>query len=404
MPKTTMKCLAGAVLAVALAACGEKAAPPPPPPKVTVAHPEERKLVDEDEYTGWLEAAQTVEVRARVRGHIAKIYFTDGQIVENGDLLLELDPRPFQAEFQHASEQLKVFEAQKVAAEKEEARLKFLLTKGAVSQREAEQAEARAKSLEAEVGATKQEIARRELDLEYARIRAPIGGRISRALLTVGNLVQAGGVDPLLTTIVSIDPIYLYFNIDERSLQRYQQRPRHRGEGPTPLKDARLPFRFGLDTDEGYPNEGVLDFAENRVDRETGTIQVRGVVANPKGRLVSGSRVRVRIPVSDPYDAILVPDTAVLTDQDKKYLLVVDGQGVVQRRDVKLGKLLDDGMRLILPGDGQSHELKKDDWVIVLGLQRARINYPVEALEASGNPIAPIEASRAQPAAADKPH
>jgi RND family efflux transporter MFP subunit len=400
--KTTRRCLAGALLAFALAACGEKAVPPPAPPKVTVAHPEERELVDQDEYTGWLEAVETVEVRARVRGYIAKVYFTDGQIVGTGDLLFELDPRPFQAELQRVREQLGVYEAQKVAAEKEDARMKFLVGKGAVSQREAEKAEAQVKSLESQIGATKEEIARRELDLEYSRITAPIGGKISRALLTVGNLVQAGGTDPLLTTIVSIDPIYVYFNIDERSLQRYQQRHPRRPEGT--LKEARLPFRFGLDTDEGYPHDGVLDFADNRVDRDTGTIQVRGVARNPKGRFVPGSRVRVRVPVSDPYKGILVPDTAVLTDQDNKYLLVVDDRSVVHRRDVKLGKLLEDGMRLVLPGDGQDQGLKENDWIIVLGLQRARINYPVEALDASGNPIAQLGAGQAQPAAAEKPH
>jgi RND family efflux transporter MFP subunit len=402
MRKTLTRCLAGALFAFVLAACGEKAAPPPPAPKVTVAHPEERELVDQDEYTGWLEAAETVEVRARVRGHIAKIHFTDGQIVKKGDLLFEIDPRPFQAELQRAREQLKAFEAQRVAAEKEDIRLKSLFSKGAVSQREAEKAEAQVRSLEAQIGATQEEITRRELDLQYSRITAPIGGRISRALLTVGNLVQAGGTDPLLTTIVSIDPIYLYFNIDERSVQRYQQRHPPRPGGT--LKDARFPFHFGLDTDEGYPHEGVLDFAENRVDRETGTIQVRGVVRNPKARFVSGSRVRVRLPVSDPYKAILVPDTAVLTDQDKKYLLVVDDKSVVQRRDVKPGKLLEDGMRLVLPGDGESLGLKQDDWVIILGLQRARVNYPVEALDASGNPIAQRGAAEIQSAPAGKPH
>jgi RND family efflux transporter MFP subunit len=385
-------------------ACAEKPAPPPPaPPKVTVAHPEQRTLVDEDNYNGWLEAAENVDVRSRVRGHIAKVLFTDGQIVKKGDLLFQLDPRPFEAEVGRSRDQLRVIEAQKVAADRDYQRMKELVTTGAVSKSEADKSEARALSLAAEVEAAKQEIARKALDLEYARITAPIGGRISRAQLTVGNLVNAGGTDPVLTTIVSIDPIYLYFNIDERSLQRYQKTYETRTRQGSAIKQAKFPFSFGLDSDAGFPHQGVLDFADNRVDRETGTIQVRGVVANPRGRFVPGSRVRVRIPFGDPYEAMLVPDTAVLTDQDKKYLLLVNQQNVVVRRDIKPGRLLDDGMRVVSAAE-KGQELKPSDWIIVLGLQRARVNYPVEPLDSSGKAIAQAKTNDAQPGTAAKPH
>jgi RND family efflux transporter MFP subunit len=386
----------------AFVACSKKTeAPPPTPPKVTVAHPEQRTLVDEDNYNGWLEAAENVDVRSRVRGHIAKVAFTDGQIIKKGDLLFQLDPRPFEAEVGRTRDELRIVEAQKVAADRDYDRMKELVTSGAVSKSEADKSEARALSLAAQVQAVKQEITRKALDLEYAQITAPIGGKISRAQLTVGNLVNAGGTDPVLTTIVSIDPIYLYFNIDERSLQRYQKTAAERTAQGSKIKEGKFPFTFGLDSDQGYPNQGVLDFANNRVDRETGTIQVRGVVANPKGQFVPGSRVRVRIPFGDPYQAILVPDTAILTDQDKKYLLVVNEKNVVIRRDIKPGRLLDDGMRVVSAVD-KDQEIKPSDWIVVVGLQRARINYPIEPLDGSGKPIARGKTSEAQPAAAAK--
>jgi RND family efflux transporter MFP subunit len=380
-------------LAAVVACSQEPEAPPPASPKVTVAHPEQRTLVDEDNYNGWLEAAENVEVRSRVRGHIAKVAFTDGQIVKKGDLLFQLDPRPFEAEIGRARDELRVYEAQKVAADRDYERMRSLVDEGAVSKTEADKSEARALSLAAQVEASKQEIVRKALDLEYARITAPISGRISRVQLTVGNLVNAGGSDPVLTTIVSIDPIYLYFNIDERSLQRYQKAYQEQIRKGVAIKQIRLPFSFGLDSEQGFPNEGVLDFANNRVDRETGTIQVRGVVANPQGRFVPGSRVRVRIPFGDSYQATLVPDTAILTDQDRKYLLMVNEQNVAYRRDIKPGRLLDDGMRVV-SALGKDEELKASDWIIVVGLQRARINYPIEPLDNSGKPIAQIKANQ----------
>jgi multidrug efflux pump subunit AcrA (membrane-fusion protein) len=181
--------------------------------------------------------------------------------------------------------------------------------------------------------------------------------------------------------------VYVYFSIDERSLQRYQKGPRTGTDGTQSVRQLKIPFRFGLDTDQGYPHEGVLDFANNKVDASTGTIEVRGVAANDKGLFVPGSRVRVRIPVGEPYEALLVPDTAVLSDQEKRYLLVLDKDNKVLRRDVALGKLLDDGMRVLLPAAGEGQGISPSDWMITLGLQRARIDYPVEPLDPQGQPI-----------------
>jgi len=321
--------------------------------------------------------------------------------VNKGDLLFQLDPRPFEAEVGRTRDELRVVEAQKVAADRDYDRMKQLVGEGAVSKSEADKSEARALSLAAQVEAVKQEISRKQLDVEYARITAPIGGRISRAQLTVGNFVNAGGTDPVLASIVSIDPIFLYFNIDERSLQRYQKTYAERIIQGARLKEAKFPFHFGMDSEAGFPNQGALDFANNRVDRETGTIQVRGVVANPASRFTPGSRVRVRIPFGDPYDAVLVPDTAMVTDQDKKYLLVINEQNMVVRRDVKPGRLLEDGMRVVSAAD-KGQAVKENDWVIVVGLQRARINYPVEPLDSAGKPIRPAKATEVQPAAPAK--
>jgi multidrug efflux system membrane fusion protein len=378
----------GAAMLPLLAGCKKEVVrAEPPPPKVTVAHPEERELIDYDQYNGWLEAAQTVEVRARVRGHIQKVDFTDGQLVKEGDPLFELDPRPFEADVGRERDQRAIYEAQLVVAQKEEARFKELLGRGGASQTQVDEAEAKTKSLEAELKANEQEIARKSLDLEYARITAPISGRVSRAMLTVGNLVNAGGSDPLLTTIVSVDPIYVYFPIDERALQRYQVQRIREGQTtrPSSLKQSQIPIKFGLETDTGFPHEGVMDFVDNQIDQTTGTITARAVAHDPNGRLLPGSRVRIRVPTSGQHTVTLLPDTALLSDQDKRYVLVLDDKNVVQRRDVMPGKLLDDGNRVILAG-ASGTALSTNDRVVVEGLQTARINYPVEPITPTTQP------------------
>jgi membrane fusion protein, multidrug efflux system len=384
------------LLGLSTAGCERGGAAPvqPPLPRVTVAHPVVRSLLDEDEYTGWLKASEEVDVRSRVSGHIQTINFRDGDMVTKGQLLFELDPRPFKLASDQSQAQADALEAQGVAAEKDATRNRGLVAKGAAAQSDLEKSEADELSFKARRSAALQEVARHRLDLDYSRITADIGGRIGRAQLTVGNLVNAGGDFPLLTTIVAIDPIYAYFNVDERALQRYQNaRPSPSGD-KAPLRELKIPFRFALDTDEGFPHAGVLDFVENKVSSSTGTIPVRGTVPNKKGQFIAGSRVRVRVPVSDAYESVVVPDTAVLSDLDRKYLLVLGKDNVVLRRDVTPGKLLDDGMRVLLPAAGEkaadSEDWIKDwkkVWMITVGLQRARVDYPVEPLNSSGQPI-----------------
>jgi len=380
----TVTCLLGAILLVCVPGCKEApAAVAPQAPKVTVMHPEQRELSDQEEFNGWMAADKSVEVRARVRGHINKVNFTDGQYVKKGDLLFELDPRPFQAEIGRAQDKIRVYEAQKVAADRDTDRYRELVPQRAASQKELDKAVATGASLGAEIASSQNEVQRVKLDLEYSRITADIAGRVGRAELTEGNLVNAGGSDPLLTTIVSVNPIRIYFNVDERSLQRYAKGIGARGGGLVDmlanLKEQKAKFSFALDGETGFTHEGELRFGDNRVDSSTGTVQVYGIVPNDKGTFVPGSRVRVRLTIGKPYKASLVPDTAILSDQDKRFVLIVDDKKTVRRRNVTLGAITDDGMRAIAPADKLTEGDDLAKWeVIVDNLQRARLNYPVE--------------------------
>jgi RND family efflux transporter MFP subunit len=364
----------------------------PQPPKVSVMNPEQRELADHEEFNGWMAADKSVEVRSRVRGHIKTVNFVDGQYVKKGDLLFELDPRPFQAEIGRAQDKVKVYSSQKVAADRDADRYRELVPQRAASQKELDKAVANAESLGAEVTASQNEVDRANLDLEYSRITADIDGRIGRAEMTEGNLVNAGGSDPLLTTIVSVDPIRIYFNVDERSMQRYAKGIGARGGSLVDLlaklKDQKAIFSFALDGETGFTHEGTLQFGNNRVDPSTGTVQIYGIVSNDKGMFVPGSRVRVRLTIGKPYKASLVPDTAILSDQDKRYVFVVDDKNVVRRRNVTLGAITDDGMRAIVPADKLAEGDDPAQWkVIVDNLQRARLNYPVE-IAASNTTVA----------------
>lgn len=385
---STAACSAGiaALMCGFVTGCGGTVAESPvaQPPKVTVGRPVQRELVDEENFSGWLQSSAVVEVRSRVRGYIQKVHFEAGDFVESGKLLFELDPRPFQVAIDEAVAQSGAYEAQKVAAEKDVDRYTELVKSGGASKQQLDKSIADAASYDAQINAMKEIVKRYELDLEFSRITAPISGRISRPMLTEGNLVNAGGSDPLLTTIVALNPMYVYFSVDERTLQRVMRERRSKSpkaDSVRTLREQQMSFTFGLDSDRGYPHEGVLDFADNRVDSQTGTIQVRGVVEDKEGLFVAGSRVRVRVPVSESYNAVLVPDSAILSDQDKRYVLVLDEKNVVARRDVTPDRLLDDGLRVILPASENAPGITTEDRIVVLGLQRARINYPVEPVE-----------------------
>jgi RND family efflux transporter MFP subunit len=380
--KTLLPILACVLACLLAGACQHEQQAPaaPPPPKVTVQNVQTREIVDYDEYNGYLDAAQTVEVRARVRGYLDKVHFKDGQLVKKKDLLFELDPRPFQADIDRAKALVTALKAQQDATEKERKRQESLLGRGGASQSLVDKLTADVIALGAQVAAQEKDVFRLELDLEYSRLTAAIDGRIGRAIVTQGNLVNAGGADQLLATIVSIDPMYLVFSVDERALQLYQKRSRDKGKKPgDPLS---VEFLWGLDTDQGFPRHGTLDFGDVKIDPSTGAIIVRGTVANPDSHLISGSRTRVRIAVSDPRQAAIVPDRAILADQDRRYVLMVDAKNTVERRDVVLGKLLDDGTREVTLRDPKAPPFKAEDRLIVEGLLRARLHQPVEPVVA----------------------
>ena len=390
--------LAGLLLlpAVLLIGCSKEgpSAGPGEAPKASVRRPVARDLTSALEFNGWMEADKIQQVRSRVRGHIKKVNFTDGQMVKKGDLLFEIDPRPFQAAIDAAKANVKVAEAGVELAQKEYARYAMLARVGAATKEDVETWTAKGEVAAADKLKAEAAVGRADLDLEFSRITADIGGRIGKAQLTEGNLVNAGGSEPLLTTIVSTDPMRIYFNVDERSLQRYARSVNAAGKNVTELlaalKSAEIAFAFALEGESGFEHSGKLAFSDNRVDPQTGTIQLYGTVPNKDGFFVAGARVRVRLPTGKPSPALLVPETAILADQDKQYVLIADKDNVVRRRDVTLGVLTDDGMRAVQPADKLAEGEKPEDWwVIVDNLQRVRLNYPIDPQRA----VAPADKS-----------
>jgi RND family efflux transporter MFP subunit len=374
------------------------AAGPGEAPKVSVMHPVARDLTNYAEFNGWMQPDKIQEVRSRVRGHIKKVYFKDGDIVKKGDPLFEIDPRPFEASLAAAKAQVQSEQAQLELATKELARIAPLVGTGAVSKQDYDVWVAKKEVATADKAKAQTAVDQANLDLEYAHITADIGGRIGKAELTEGNLVNAGGSDPLLTTIVSTDPIRIYFNVDERSLQFYARGVKAAGKNVTELlaslKDSQVEITFALEGETGFKHTGKLAFSDNRIDPDTGTLQLYATVPNKDGFFVAGARVRVRLPNGKPYAALLVPETAILSDQDQRYVLIADDKDAARRRNVTLGMLTDDGMRAIQPADALPEGEKPEDWwVIVDNLQRVRLNYPVDLQK----PAAPAPAEKSGP-------
>lgn len=333
----------------------------PPPPAVTVSQPVARAVIDYDEYTGRTAAVEEVAVRARVSGFLIKVNFREGTEVQKGDLLFHIDPRPLEADLAAAKGQVAQWEARLARAEADVARNERLVPKGAASQRDLDTAIADRGEARAAIQSGRATVDKAALNLEFTKVTAPISGRVGRALVTEGNLVDT---TTLLTTIVSMDPMYVYFDADERSMLYYQRLIREHKR--VSAREGRTPVYIGLANEEKFPHQGVIDFVDNRVDPTTGTIRVRGVFSNAERVLTPGLFVRVRIPGSGGYDALLVADRALGTDQGQKYLLVVNAQSIVEYRAVDTGPLQDGGLRVIRSG------LKPDEWVIVNGIQRAR--------------------------------
>src|SRR5438445_2684945 len=347
---------------------GPAAAPMP----VTVSYPVERYVTDYTDFTARIAAVDSVEVRAHVWGYLDKVNFEEGALVKKGDVLFELDPRPYQAMLNQAKAKVAQDEAQLRFDEAEYQRNLRLAATGAVSRSDLDKtAAARGVDL-ANIAADKAVVASRQLDLDYTKVTAPVSGRASRYTVTVGNLVQSGDQNggTLLTTIVSVDPMYAYYDVDERTVQRVAQMLRE-GKAAESAPETELPVSLGLATEEGFPHQGTVNFVDNQVNPKTGTLRVRGVFPNKDKSLSPGFFARVRVPVGQPRQALLVSDRALDTDQGQKILYVVNDKNEVMSRPIRAGAL-HDGLRAIEDG------LKPGERVVVNGLQLVRPGITVE--------------------------
>ena len=359
------------VLAGLLAGCGEKPAPQAgaAAPPVTVAQPVKRTVTDWDEFTGRFDAIEEVQVRARVGGFVTNVEFKDGDMVHAGDLLYIIDPRPFEAVAEQADGQLSDARAKVELAKRDLDRGLALVQTSAVSEQLVDQRRQALQAAHAAVTQAEGALKAAQLNIEFTHVIAPIGGRVSRHLVSVGNLVQGSeGGSTLLTSIVSLDPIYIYFDMDEATYLKYN-RLWFEGKRPS-SRDNPNPVQVALTGETKPSHDGKVDFLDNRLDVSTGTLRGRAVIPNKDLSILPGQFGRVRLIASAPYDALLIPDNAIATDQSRKIVFVVKEDNTAEARPVILGPL-DEGLRVIREG------LKADDRVVVDGLQRVRVGAKV---------------------------
>jgi len=373
---------ASMLVALAIAGCGSKAADNagagmPPPPEVSVATVLSKEVRQWDEFTGRVSAVETVELRPRVSGYVERVAFKEGQEVRKGDLLFVIDQRPYRAALDRAQADLERARSEARLAQTQDARAQALVEVKAISREEFETRKAATAQGNAGVHAAEAAVASAQLDLQFTQVRSPINGRAGRAMVTTGNLAQADAT--LLTTVVSLDPVHVYFEGDEQSYLRYNELAR-KGE----RADSRNPVRVGLSSEQGYPHEGTVDFIDNQVDPRTGTIRARAVLPNPDRVFTPGLFARVQLQGSGQFKALLIDDKAVLTDQDRKYVYVLGPHNAAVRKDVVLGRMID-GLRVVESG------LTPKDKVIVHGVQK--VFFP-------GMPVAPKQIAMGAPAPA----
>jgi multidrug efflux system membrane fusion protein len=371
--------LGGCVLALLLAGCKEaNTYVAPPPPKVTIAEPLVQEVTDYLEFTGTTVASAQVEVRARVSGVLQSMHFQPGTDVKAGDLLFIIDPKEYEADLQAAEAELAGAQAQFKRAQTELARSQKLFKKKAGPETDVVKWRGALEVDRAAITGAEAKIARAKLNLDYTQVKAPISGRVGRNLVDVGNLVGEGEAT-MLTDITSYDPMYVYFNLDERDLLRvlakYREEVREKGLDPSKVPEAKADIKLymGLVNEQGYPHEGIFDFGESGVDPRTGTVQLRGVFENKEKpvTLVPGLFARIRMPIAKRPNMPWVTERAIGADQSGQYLLTVNQENIVEKHNIRLGQLVD-GMRVIEEG------LRNDDRVIVNGMQRARPGVKVE--------------------------
>ena len=360
------------LLALALAGCGQSAPPQAAAaaaPPVTVAQPVKRTVTDWDEFTGRFEAIEEVQVRARVGGFVTNVEFKDGDMVHAGDLLYIIDPRPFEAVATQADGQLADARAKTELAKRELDRGLNLVQTSAVSEQVVDQRRQALQAAHAAETIAAGALKAAQLNVEFTHVMAPITGRVSRHLVSVGNLVSGSDNGAtLLTTIVSMDPIYIYFDVDEAT---YLKNNRLWFEGKRPSsRDTPNPVQVALTGETKPSHDGHMDFIDNRLDVSTGTLRSRAIIPNHDFSILPGQFGRVRLIGSAPYEALLLPDTAIATDQSRKIVFVVKDDDTVEARGVELGPL-DGGLRVIRAG------LKPEDRVIIDGIQRARVGAKV---------------------------
>jgi RND family efflux transporter MFP subunit len=359
-----------------LLGCRQEQAVELPPPVVTVTKAIEQKTEDWDEYTGRLAAVQTVEVRPQVSGYLTEVKFEDGDMVKKDEPLFIIDPRPYQADYERAKGEYDKAESSLKLAQTDLDRAKQLREKGVTSAGDFDKTSATFLQAQGALLSARAALEKAALDLEFCTIKSPIDGRASLANITVGNLVSPSTEKPL-TTIVSINPVYAYADVDERSLLRYVRRFLARGIGPGDEEKAKIPIELGLQDEKGFPHRGYIDFTDNRVDPETGTIRLRGVFDSENGLLSPGLFVRLRLPAGEPYTAVVVPERSVGNDQGQKFVAVVGPDNTVSIRNVELGRA-HEGLQVISKG------LAAGEMVVVDGLLKVRGGEKVDPKPASG--------------------
>ncbi|BFT81330.1 MULTISPECIES: efflux RND transporter periplasmic adaptor subunit [Enterobacter] len=358
-----LNALGAMLLSVLLVGCDNSVAQnaAPPAPAVSAADVVVKSISQWDSFNGRIEAVESVQLRPRVSGYIDKVNYTDGQEVKKGEVLFTIDDRTYRAALEQAQANLARAKTQASLAQSEANRTDKLVNTNVVSREEWEQRRSAATQAQADIRAAQAAVDAAQLNLDFTKVTAPIDGRASRALITSGNLVTAGDTASVLTTLVSQKTVYVYFDVDESTYLHYQNLARS-GQGASSNHTA-LPVEIGLTGEEGYPHQGKVDFLDNQLSPGTGTIRMRALLDNAQRQFTPGLFARVRLPGSAEFKATLVDDKAVLTDQDRKYVYIVDKEGKAQRRDITPGRLAD-GLRIVRQG------LNPGDKVIVEGLQK----------------------------------